>query len=75
MTLLDYLLPYDFSPLTVLSYMLVLGFYGVGLLRMPDEDRPGGLRIFAFVLGVMICYGVMQTRFDYYAQYLSLIHI
>ncbi len=74
MTLLDYLLPYDFSPLTVLSYMLVLGFYGVGLLRMPDEDRPGGLRIFAFVLGVMICYGVMQTRFDYYAQYMFFVH-
>jgi len=74
MTLLDYLLPYDFSPLTVLSYMLVLGFYGVGLLRMPDEDRPGALRIFAFVLGVMICYGVMQTRFDYYAQYMFFVH-
>ncbi|MBQ0834324.1 MULTISPECIES: cytochrome c oxidase assembly protein [unclassified Marinobacter] len=74
MSLLDYLLPYDFSPLTVLSYMLVLGFYGVGLLRMPDEDRPGGLRIFAFVLGVMICYGVMQTRFDYYAQYMFFVH-
>ncbi|HDZ38826.1 MAG TPA: cytochrome c oxidase assembly protein [Marinobacter sp.] len=54
--------------------MLVLGFYGVGLLRMPDEDRPGGLRIFAFVLGVMICYGVMQTRFDYYAQYMFFVH-
>ncbi|MGO1232235.1 MAG: cytochrome c oxidase assembly protein [Marinobacter sp.] len=74
MTLLDYLLPYDFSPLTVLSYLLVLGFYGVGLLRMPDEDRPGALRIFAFVLGVMICYGVMQTRFDYYAQYMFFVH-
>ena len=74
MSLLDYLLPYDFSPLTVLSYMLVLGFYGVGLLRMPDEDRPGVLRIFAFVLGVMICYGVMQTRFDYYAQYMFFVH-
>ena len=74
MTLLDYLLPYDFSPLTVLSYLLVLGFYGVGLLRMPDEDRPGALRIFAFVLGVMICYGVMQTRFHYYAQYMFFVH-
>ncbi|OHY81469.1 cytochrome c oxidase assembly protein [Marinobacter sp. AC-23] len=74
MSLLGYLLPYDFSPLTILSYMLVLGFYGVGLLRMPDEDRPGALRIFAFVLGVMACYGVMQTRFDYYAQYMFFVH-
>ncbi|MGK0526228.1 MAG: putative membrane protein [Pseudomonadales bacterium] len=74
MSLLVYLLPYDFSPLTVLSFMLVLGFYGVGLLRMPDEERPGALRIFAFILGVMICYGVMQTRFDYYAQYMFFVH-
>lgn len=74
MSPLDYLLPYDFSPLTVLSYMLVMGFYGVGLFRMPEQDRPGALRIFAFTLGVMICYAVMQTRFDYYAQYMFFVH-
>ncbi|MBO6567022.1 MAG: cytochrome c oxidase assembly protein, partial [Pseudomonadales bacterium] len=74
MSLLDYLLPYDFSPLTILSYMLVMGFYGVGLFRMPEQDRPGALRIFAFTLGVMICYAVMQTRFDYYAQYMFFVH-
>lgn len=74
MTLLDYLKPYDFSPLTVLSFMLVLGFYGIGLLRMPEEDRPGPVRIVVFVLGVMICYGVMQTRFDYYSQYMFFVH-
>ena len=74
MSLLDYLLPYDFSPLTELSYMLVMGFYGIGLLRMPDQDRPGALRTFAFTLGVLICYAVMQTRFDYYAQYMFFVH-
>jgi putative membrane protein len=74
MSLLDYLLPYDFSPLTVLSYMLLMGFYGIGLLQMPVQDRPGALRIFAFTLGVLICYAVMQTRFDYYAQYMFFVH-
>lgn len=74
MSLLDYLRPYDFSPLTVLSFMLVLGFYGVGLLRMPEEHRPGSVRIVVFVLGVLICYGVMQTRFDYYSQYMFFVH-
>jgi putative membrane protein len=74
MSLLDYLLPYDFSPLTILSYMLVMGFYGIGLFRMPEQDRPSALRIFAFTLGVMICYAVMQTRFDYYAQYMFFVH-
>lgn len=74
MSLLDYLKPYDFSPLTVLSFMLVLSFYGVGLLRMPEEHRPGSVRIVVFVLGVLICYGVMQTRFDYYSQYMFFVH-
>ena len=74
MSLIEYLAPYDFSPLTVLSFMLVLGFYGVGLLRMPEEDRPGSVRIVVFVLGVLIGYGVMQTRFDYYSQYMFFVH-
>ena len=73
MSLLDYLLPYDFSPLTILSYMLVMGFYGVGLFRMPEQDRPGALRIFAFTLGVMICYAVMQTRFQSLAGHAVLV--
>ena len=70
----SYLLPYDFSPLTLLSYILVLGLYGVALLRMPESDRPGPGRIITFVLGVMLCYGVMQTRFDYYSQYMFFVH-
>ncbi len=70
----SYLLPYDFSPLTLLSYVLVLGFYGVALLRMPEQDRPGPGRIVTFTLGVMLCYAVMQTRFDYYSQYMFFVH-
>jgi len=70
----SYLLPYDFSPLTLLSYMLVLGLYGTALLRMPESDRPGSGRIITFVFGVMLCYGVMQTRFDYYSQYMFFVH-
>ncbi|MCR9187528.1 MAG: cytochrome c oxidase assembly protein [Alteromonadaceae bacterium] len=70
----SYLLPYDFSPLTLLSYMLVLGFYGAALLRMPEQDRPGSGRIVTFTLGVMLCYAVMQTRFDYYSQYMFFVH-
>jgi putative membrane protein len=71
---LNALLPYDFSPLTIASYVLVLAFYGVALLRMPDSDRPGPVRIVTFVVGVMLCYGVMQTAFDYYSQYMFFVH-
>ena len=68
------LLPYDFSPLTIASYALVLALYGVALLRMPDSERPGPGRIVTFVVGVMLCYAVMQTAFDYYSQYMFFVH-
>jgi len=74
MTGFSYLLPYDFSPITLLSYVLVLGFYGCGLLLMAPEQRPGSGRILVFVTGVLLCYGVMQTRFDYYSQYMFFVH-
>jgi len=74
MSVTDYLMPYDFSPATILGCMLVLGFYGYGLLKMPEDNRPGSGRILVFVVGVMICYGVMQTRFDYYSQYMFFVH-
>ncbi|AHI28177.1 cytochrome c oxidase assembly protein [Marinobacter similis] len=74
MSAAGYLLPYDFSPLTVFSFAAVLGLYGIALLQMPAADRPGPIRIVTFVLGVMLCYTVMQTRFDYYSQYMFFVH-
>ncbi len=74
MTAFDYLLPYDFSPITILSFGLVLALYGVALIRMPETERPGSGKIVTFVLGVLLCYGVMQTRFDYYSQYMFFVH-
>ncbi|PPK50388.1 cytochrome c oxidase assembly protein [Marinobacter persicus] len=70
----DYLLPYDFSPLTVAGSLLALGLYGVALLRMPAHERPGPGKVVTFVIGVLLCYGVMQTRFDYYSQYMFFVH-
>ncbi|MBW7470994.1 cytochrome c oxidase assembly protein [Marinobacter sp. F4218] len=74
MSAAGYLLPYDFSPLTVLSFMVVLGLYGLALPRLPEKERPGSGRILTFVAGVLLCYGVMQTRFDYYSQYMFFVH-
>ncbi|MEC7376649.1 MAG: cytochrome c oxidase assembly protein, partial [Pseudomonadota bacterium] len=68
------MLPFDFSPITILSFGLVLALYGVALIRMPESERPGSGRIVTFVLGVLLCYGVMQTRFDYYSQYMFFVH-
>jgi putative membrane protein len=74
MSVAEYLLPYDFSPLTIFVYILVLGLYSYGLFRMPATERPGGGRIVLFTLGVLLCYGVMQTQFDYYSQYMFFVH-
>lgn len=68
------LLPYDFSPLTIASYALVLMLYGIALQRMPASERPGPGRVFTFVIGVVLCYAVMQTAFDYYSQYMFFVH-
>ncbi|MFW5825538.1 MAG: cytochrome c oxidase assembly protein [Marinobacter sp.] len=68
------LLPYDFSPLTVLAYVLVATGYVVALRSLPAGERPGVIRIFAFFLGLLLCYAVMQTRFDYYASFMFFIH-
>ena len=74
MSAAEYLLPYDFSPLTILAYIIVMGLYSYGLFRMPAGVRPGAGRILVFTLGVLLCYGVMQTRFDYYSQYMFFVH-
>lgn len=70
----EFLLPYDFSPLTVAAYLGALIVYGLALPRLPEAERPGPWRISAFLVGVLACYAVMQTRFDYYAQYTFFIH-
>lgn len=69
-----FLLPYDFSPWTILAYMAVLALYGIAILKLSPAERPSVIRIIAFLIGVLLCYGVMQTRFDYYAQYMFFIH-
>ncbi|MFL1482840.1 cytochrome c oxidase assembly protein [Marinobacter sp. LN3S78] len=68
------LLPYDVSPLTILAYLLVAGGYLWAWRALPGSERPGPFRVAVFFLGLLLCYAVMQTRFDYYAQYMFFIH-
>lgn len=68
------LIPYNFSPLIVIAFALVLGFYLMGVKRLTSHDRPGIGRVITFLLGLGLCYGVLQTRFDFYAQHLFFAH-
>lgn len=74
MSWFEYLLPYDFSPLTLLAFLAVLVLYVRGLKGLPAVDRPGPLRVGTFLLGLLLCYAVMHTRFDYYSQYMFFVH-
>ena len=68
------LLPYDFSPITVFGFLAVLVFYLGALPLMPRSERPGPVAVPVFLLGLVLCYVVMQTRFDYYSQYMFFVH-
>lgn len=74
MSWFEYLLPYDFSPLTLLAFVVVLVLYVRGVKVLPAAERPGAVRITAFLLGLLLCYAVMHTRFDYYSQYMFFVH-
>lgn len=68
------LLPYDVSPLTIMLFAGTLALYLLALRRLPPTERPGTIRVLAFMIGLVLCYAVMQTRFDYYAQYMFFVH-
>ncbi len=72
---LRFLAPYQFSYLAVVSTAVVLILYLRGLreARARGERISAGRRI-AFLFGLALCYAVLHTRIDYYAQYVFFIH-
>lgn len=67
----EMLLPWEVSPLTIAVCGGIALLYLIGLRR---GSSPGPWRIAGFFTGVALMYVVMQTRFDYYAQYLFFAH-
>lgn len=72
---LRFLAPYQFSSLTLFSALLALALY----LRGLHEARRRGVRVSrvrrtGFLVGLALCYAVLHTRIDYYAQYVFFIH-
>lgn len=73
--LLSWLLPYTFSPFTVIVFTFTAILYVRGVRQLRREGRaPGFWRQFSFWLGLALCYVVLHTQYDYYAQYMFFMH-
>lgn len=70
-----FLAPYQFSPLVAVTSVLLAAVYLRGLRAAREDGHPvsAGRRA-SFVLGFALCYVVLHTRFDYFAQYLFFMH-
>ncbi len=69
----DALLPYEFSPTVLTLCFGAIVIYVRGLAH-PNSPRISHWRSVAFLAGVLIIYGVLQTRFDYLSQHMFFIH-
>lgn len=68
-TLLPVFAPWEFSFVEFLSGWLSLWWYVRGVALTPAAERPSWFRRVAFLLGVAVAYGVLETRFEYLAEH------
>ncbi|MDX1805196.1 MAG: cytochrome c oxidase assembly protein [Alcanivorax sp.] len=74
-TLQGALTPYIFSPLTLLLCVFFTGLYLLGWRQLALSGKaPSGWRVMAFFVGVLLCYAVIHTQFDYYARFMFFMH-
>ena len=74
-TLQTALTPYIVSPLTVLLCLLAAGGWVLGARRLARQGRaPSVWRALSFFTGLLLCYAVIHTQFDYYARYMFFMH-
>lgn len=72
---LTILLPYEFSWIAVLFFGSTSLLYARGQRALARSGAPLPVwRSVLFWLGLALAYGVMHTRFDYYAQFMFFIH-
>lgn len=72
---LSFLAPYQFSLPVALSAGLFLVLFIRGLREAGRQGiQVGAGRRIAFLVGLALCYFVLHTRFDYYAQYVFFMH-
>lgn len=75
MSVIHWLMPYEFSPTVMIACVAALLLYlrGGSLLRRRGAC-PGRWRSLVYLLGVSLIYVVLQTRFDYLSQHMFFIH-
>jgi putative membrane protein len=76
MTLLRWLLPWDFSVTVVTCCLAFVLLYarGVHLSRQRGAAAPERWRQAVFYVGMLLIYIPLQTRYDYYAQHMFWMH-
>jgi putative membrane protein len=62
--------PWDFSPSEYSAMALTLLWFWRGLALSPPQARPPVWRRIAFLLGLLVLYAVLQTRFEYWSQHM-----
>jgi putative membrane protein len=71
---LPFWMPWDFSWPVFLVTGLGLGWFALGLARLPQALHPATWRQVSFVMGTLSIYVVLQTHVDYYAQHMFFVH-
>lgn len=71
---LEFLLPWDFSPLAFLSWTASILLYVRGLHLTPLCERPSVARSVAFFAGTTLAYFVLQTKYEYFSTHMFFLH-
>ena len=71
---MPFILPWQFEWPVYLATTLSLGWFFIGLARLPQAERPSLWRRASFLLGVLSVYAVLQTHYDYLAQHMFFLH-
>lgn len=71
----ELLLPWEFSPTVLLICSAAAVIYARGLLVLHGRGEPLPVwRAISFFVGLGLIYAVLQTHYDYYAQYMFWVH-
>jgi len=75
MAVVRFLEPYEFSPTVALLCTGTLWLFLRGQSQLARNNRAlGPWRVISFLLGMILMYGALQTRFDFLSQHMFFIH-